>query len=114
MHKAKGTTLVKEQDPRHGHVDVEKQIAGGAMSGFAENYWSTRTQPLSQGDSPGTVMAYHTAAQLPVYDYLAANFLICDHWFCSVPGETMPNRCYAVAGTSGGRLEALRRPALMT
>ena len=54
-------------------------------------------------------MAYHTAAQLPVYDYLAANFCICDHWFCSVPGETMPNRCYAVAGTSGGRLEALTR-----
>ncbi len=110
VHKAKGTTLVKEQDPRHGHVDVEQQIAGGAMSGFAENYWSTRTQPLAHGDSPGTVMAYHTAAQLPVYDYLAANFLICDHWFCSVPGETMPNRCYAVAGTSGGRLEALSPP----
>ena len=55
-------------------------------------------------------MAYHTAAQLPVYDYLAANFCVCDHWFCSVPGETMPNRCYAVAGTSGGRLEALKPP----
>ena len=34
-------------------------------------------------------MAYHTAAQLPVYDYLAANFYVCDHWFCSLPGETM-------------------------
>jgi phospholipase C len=110
VHKAARTSLVKAQDPRHGHVDVEKQIADGAMSDFAENYWATRGQPSLHGDSPGTVMAYHTAAQLPVYDYFAANFCICDHWFCSVPGETMPNRCYAVAGTSGGRLEALNPP----
>ena len=110
VHKAKSTKLVKAQDPRHGHVDVEKQIADGAMSGFAANYWSTRAQPRLQGDTPGTVMAYHTAAQLPVYDYFAANFCVCDHWFCSLPGETMPNRCYAVAGTSGGRLEALKPP----
>src|SRR3954465_7929726 len=35
------TTLVKAQDPRHGHVDVSQQITGGTMSGFAQNYWST-------------------------------------------------------------------------
>ena len=63
VHKAARTSLVKAQDPRHGHLDVEKQIADGAMSGFAENYWSTRGQPPLKGDSPGTVMAYHTAAK---------------------------------------------------
>jgi phospholipase C len=110
VHPATNTKLVKLQDPRHGHVDVEAQIAGGAMSGFAENYWSTRKKPPFPGDTPGVVMAYHTAAQLPVYDFLAQQFTICDHWFCSVPGETMPNRCYAVAGTSGGRLEAIDPP----
>src|SRR5436305_636786 len=67
VHKATSTQLVKAQDPRHGHVDVEKQIAGGAMSGFAANYWSTRGKPF-KGDRPGTVMAYHTSAQLPVND----------------------------------------------
>src|SRR5262249_18373044 len=60
VEKTASTKLVKAQDPRHGHVDVEKQIAGGAMSGFAENYWSTRGQQPFQGDTPGTVMAYHT------------------------------------------------------
>ncbi len=50
-------------------------------------------------------MAYHTAEQLPVYDYLAERFCVCDKWFCSVPGATMPNRCYAVAGTSGGLVD---------
>ncbi len=110
VHPATSTKLVKLQDPKHGHVDVAAQIAGGKMSGFAQNYWSSRKQPPFPGDTPGVVMAYHTAAQLPVYDFLAGQFCICDHWFCSVPGETMPNRCYAVAGTSGGRLEALDPP----
>ncbi len=55
-------------------------------------------------------MAYHTAKQLPVYAYLADQFCVCDHWFCSVPGETMPNRCYAVTGGSGGHIDALRPP----
>jgi phospholipase C len=110
VHPATLTTLVKAQDPRHGHVDVEQQIAGGTMSGFAKNYWATRKQPPFPHDTPGTVMAYHTARQLPVYAFLAEQFCVCDHWFCSLPGETMPNRCYAVAGTSGGRLEALNPP----
>jgi len=47
-------------------------------------------------------MAYHPAEHLPVYDFLAREFALCDHWFCSVPGATMPNRCYALAGTSNG------------
>lgn len=110
VHPATSTKLVKAQDPRHGSVDVAHQIAGGAMSGFAANYWSTRPRPRYHGDSPGVVMAYHTAEQLPVYSFLAERFCVCDHWFCSVPGETMPNRCYAVAGTSGGRIDALRPP----
>src|SRR5580765_4871290 len=35
VHPATSTQLKKLQDPRHGHADVEQQIAGGAMSGFA-------------------------------------------------------------------------------
>jgi phospholipase C len=110
IHPASGTTLVKAQDPSHGSHSVAEQIAGGAMSGFASNYWATRPQPPFTGDSPGLVMAYHTQEQLPVYAYVAERFCVCDHWFCSVPGETMPNRCYAVAGTSGGKIDALRPP----
>jgi phospholipase C len=110
VHPATSTKLVKAQDPSHGSVEVAKQIANGAMSGFAEDYKRTRPTPPYKGDSPAVVMAYHTAQQLPVYAYLAEQFCVCDHWFCSVPGETMPNRCYAVAGTSGGRIDAIRPP----
>ena len=108
VHPATSTKLVKAQDPSHGSLDVAAQIAGGAMSGFAADYVATRPNPPYKGDSAGVVMAYHTAQQVPVYAYLAEQFCVCDHWFCSVPGETMPNRCYAVAGSSGGRIDALR------
>jgi phospholipase C len=33
---------------------------------------------------------------------VAANFLVCDRWFASVPGATWPNRLYALCGESGG------------
>jgi len=110
VHPARSTQLVKAQDPSHGSQSVAAQIAGGKMSGFVQNYIDTRPHPPFKGDSPDVVMAYHTAKQLPTYAYLAEHFCVCDHWFCSVPGETMPNRCYAVAGTSGGHIDALRPP----
>lgn len=58
------------------------------------------------------MMAYHTEEQLPVYGFLAEQFAICDHWFCSVGGATMPNRCYAAAGNSNGRRDNSNRPSL--
>jgi phospholipase C len=30
---------------------------------------------------------------------------VCDHWFSSIPGPTLPNRLFAHCGTSRGRLE---------
>ena len=108
VHRARMTTLIKKQDPCHSGWCVDEQIAGGAMSGFAANYTKTRPQPPMKGDSPGIVMAYHTAEQLPVYAYLADRFCVCDHWFCSVGGATMPNRCYAAAGTSDGHRDNLK------
>jgi phospholipase C len=79
------------------------------MGGFARNYAKTRKEH-APGDSPGTVLAYHTAEQLPVYAYLAEHFGICDRWFCSVAGATMPNRCYAVAGRAQGSRDNIDPP----
>ena len=84
------------------------------MSGFVSDYLATRPHPPIKDDTPAIVMAYHTAEQLPAYAYLAEHYCVCDHWFCSVPGETMPNRCYAVAGNSGGRIDAIRPPGRTT
>jgi phospholipase C len=53
---------------------------------------------------PGDVLGYLTADEVPIYDFLARRFCVCDKWFCSVPGETWPNRMFALAGTAGGEV----------
>jgi phospholipase C len=105
VHPASRTTLTKAQDPCHSGWCVDEQLKNKS-GGFVSNYMKTRKG--GAGGNPGVVMAYHTAAQLPVYAYLAEQFCVCDHWFCSVPGATMPNRCYAVAGTSNGTRDNLK------
>jgi phospholipase C len=107
VHPATSTKLVKAQDPCHSGWCVDEQLAG-SNGGFLANYMKTRRGPLV--GNPGIVMAVHTAAQLPVYAFLADRFCVCDRWFCSVRGATMPNRCYAVAGTSNGTRDNLKPP----
>jgi phospholipase C len=48
------------------------------------------------------VMGYYQGGQLPIYDFLARRFCVCDRWFCSLKGATFPNRLYAVAGRAAG------------
>jgi phospholipase C len=105
VHPASSTKLVKAQDPSHSGWSVDEQLAND-NGGFVSNYMKTR--PGALVGNPGVVMAYHTAAQLPVYAYLAEQFAVCDHWFCSVCGATMPNRCYACAGTSNGHRDNMK------
>src|SRR5207237_8307313 len=48
------------------------------------------------------VMQSFGPSQLPAINQLASEFCLCDHWFCEVPGPTMPNRMYVHAATSEG------------
>jgi len=47
-------------------------------------------------------MKCFTPQTLPVLSTLAQQYAICDHWFSSVPGSTIPNRLFAHAADSGG------------
>ncbi len=84
--------LTKVQDPGHSGADVGQQMAHG-MSGFVTNYMTTRPY-----QAPYDVMRYQTAENVPVYDFFAEHFAICDRWFCSVPGGTWPNRLASLTG----------------
>jgi phospholipase C len=55
-----------------------------------------------QGD---IVMRCFEPSQVPVLTTLAREYAICDAWFSSVPGPTLPNRAFAHFGTSFGRLD---------
>ncbi len=49
-------------------------------------------------------MGFYTQDDLPFYYALAQTFAIDDRYFCSVIGQTFPNRAYALAATSFGHL----------
>jgi phospholipase C len=48
------------------------------------------------------VINYYTPDQIRVFNEMAENFVLFDHWFASVPGPTNPNRAYITSGTSAG------------
>ena len=56
------------------------------------------------------VMECQPPENVPVLAQLATEFGVCSRWFCSVPGETWPNRNFAHAATSDGQTEIQIRP----
>lgn len=86
--------------PLHEHRDVMLQLTNG-MSGFIDDY---ATVPGSKEADYPAVMGYYPMDHLPVLHTLARNFLICDHWFSSLPGPTWPNRFFVHSGTCNGHV----------
>jgi phospholipase C len=98
-------------DPGHHFPDVTQQLfekddvpstAKPTMGGFVRNY----------GDQPGgslvaarRVMKCFDPRKLPALTGLAREFAVCDRWFSSVPGPTLPNRAFAHAATSLGHVD---------
>jgi phospholipase C len=74
------------QEWEQGHI----QYDGGRNDGFV----------ISQ--SGPVAMGYWTGEDLPFTYDLATQFPIGDRWFCSLLGQTDPNRRYLIAATSTG------------
>ncbi len=55
-------------------------------------------------------MLCQPTAHVPVLSELALQFGVCTRWFCSVPGETWPNRNFLHAATSDGETDIEIRP----
>jgi phospholipase C len=85
-------------DPCHAPDCARDQLKGG-NGGFVRNFekWMAKRK-ITPPPDPGYVMGHYTAQHLPVYDFLARNFCVCDAWHSSIPGDTMPNRLYSIAG----------------
>jgi phospholipase C len=69
------------------------QFNGGANDGFV-------TSP-----SGPVAMGYWEGADQPFYHSLARAFPIADRYFCSVLGQTYPNRRYLIGATSIGQID---------
>lgn len=98
---------VFEPGPGHEFVDVTQQLradralrdaSAARNDGFVLNY------SAQVGADGRRIMGCLDPAALPVTSTLARNFVVCDHWFSSVPGPTWPNRFFVHAGTAAGNL----------
>jgi hypothetical protein len=89
-------------DPDHSAGAIDQQVTGGSMSGFVASAAATLAGGGVSDVDPGCVMGYYDGADVPVYDHLAEKFAVCDRWFASVPGSTLPNSLYALCGVAAG------------
>jgi phospholipase C len=101
------TTTKVDVDPDHSAGAVDVQIGGGRMDGFVASLAGTFADRGVHGGDPSPVMGYYEGADVPVYDHLAEEFLVCDRWFSSVPGATWPNRLYSLCGSAAGSRDDL-------
>ena len=103
-----GAPDVAALDPGHNFPAVLEELCGPEAvypkggpypainnSGFVSNY------AKRDANSPGDVMKCFGPADLPVLNALAREFVVCDHWFSSMPGATEPNRYFMLADTCG-------------
>ena len=109
-------------DPGEGYMATNSELFGSndtpaagtvpPMAGFVADYAYTlgwESKDPSWNVRPGTtsnqIMGCFTPEALPVLSGLAKGFAVCDHWYGSVPTETLPNRAFAGAGTSQGHMD---------
>jgi phospholipase C len=90
-------------DPPHEDNNIHTQIttpthgnASATMGGFVKSYWDASPQPPDRS----LVMGYYDKRAVPVFDFFAHNFAICDHWFSPLPAGTQTNRLMAMSGES--------------
>lgn len=88
---------VCDADPPHGWDASHASFNSGAMDGFVKAY-----QADHANISPVAPMKFLKRANIPVTWALADQYTVCDRWFCSVMGPTLPNRAYWHAATSFG------------
>jgi phospholipase C len=96
-------------DPGHDFISVNEQIFsnsqgtgnGPFMQGFVKAYQG-KTGNVNKSHN---IMRCFNPSRLPALATLAQEYAVCDRWFASVPGPTLPNRAFAFGATSLGRVD---------
>jgi phospholipase C len=107
-------------DPGEGYAATNSELFGcvnapvppvATNKGFVKDFaytlkWEAKEHwQILPGTVARNIMGIFTPEMLPVLSSLARGYAVCDHWYSSVPTETMPNRAFANAGTSQGHLD---------
>jgi phospholipase C len=91
-------------DTDHEWAGTHQEIDNGAMDGFVTTN-DGYGQPAGADPtvySGARAMWWYDQTDLPFYYQLASTFALADHYHCSMPGPTYPNRMYLYAATSFG------------
>ena len=98
------------QVTNQGFIDSYERKGRGLAAPVFEGLLASLLGPIF-GPKPGgagirgrgpLIMRCQAPQQVPVLSTLALQFAVCSRWFCSVPGETWPNRNFVHAATSDG------------
>jgi phospholipase C len=107
-------------DPGEGYSATNSQLFGSVKppvpavatnQGFVADFsytlgWEAKEKwSILPGTTADTIMGVFTPEMLPVLSGLARGYAVCDHWFGSVPTETLPNRAFVCAATSQGHMD---------
>jgi phospholipase C len=82
-------TAACSADPDHTWEGTHVKMHDGRLDRFVSH------------DGPHT-MGYYREADIPGFWQLARRFTLCDRWFCSQLGPTVPNRLYLFSSQSNG------------
>jgi phospholipase C len=105
---------VMDYGPGHEFKDVKEQLCGrdgtyssptpspGQIDAKINNSGYISNYSLYDRRTPEKIMRCYSREQLPILTMLAEEFVLCDHWFSSIPGPTWPNRFFIHAASSGG------------
>lgn len=96
-------------DPGHDFLSVNEQIfsnpagtgPGPFMKGFVKAY-EGKTGNVAKSHN---IMKCYAPGRMPALMTLAQEFAVCDRWFASVPGPTIPNRAFSYGATSLGHVD---------
>jgi len=100
---------VGPDDPGHSWYATAYQIYGEKlahgtdkptpkMNGFVQ-------ENILERKSSFNPMSMFDSKTAPIINTLATEFAVFDHWYCSLPGPTDPNRGFAMSGTSNGMID---------
>jgi len=95
MYEATPLRELHVTDPPHERKNIAVQLGARDVNGtFQMKGFIESTGGNSQ------VMQYYTAQTVPVTDFFARNFALCDRWFAPLPAGTQANRLMAMSGQS--------------
>jgi phospholipase C len=107
----RGVPIASNPDGHGGHVRSFHAPDMCPSEGLTQN-WNSSHRQYDHGMNDGfvtnarsrTPMSYFLPRDVPMINSLAAHFPVGDRYFCSMLGQTLPNRRYWFSATSSGQV----------